>query len=135
MEEDQTCGKGLAEHATLPASLGELIAATARVLEVHMKALDPADATAKRELDAYRDVAVAHRRIANELATLAERMESYRTLPPAPHDMAFMMSPAPRHAFAGFVAQEERVLALLQSRVETDKVMLAQFDEMGDGPR
>jgi hypothetical protein len=135
MEEEQTCGKGLADHAKLPASLGELIAATARVLEVHMKALDPADTTAKRELDAYRDVAVAHRRIANELATLAERMERYRTLPPAPHDMTFMMSPAPRHAFAGFVAQEERVLALLQSRVETDKVMLAQFEEMGRDPR
>lgn len=128
MEEAQTCGKGLAEHSTLPASLGELIASTARVLEVHMKALDPADANAKRELDAYRDVAVAHRRIANELATLAERMASYRTLPPAPHDMDIMMSPAPRHAFAGFVAQEERVLALLQSRLESDRAMLAQMN-------
>ena len=132
MDEEQTCGKGLAEHAKLPASLGELIASTARVLEVHMKALDPADANAKRELDAYRDVAVAHRRIANELAALAERMESYRTLPMAPHDMAVMTSPAPRHAFAGFVAQEERVLGLLQSRLDGVRAMLA---EMERGPR
>src|SRR5688500_19489028 len=130
-EEQQTCGKGLAEHSALPASLGELLASTARVLEMHMKALDPSDANAKRELDAYRDVAVAHRRIANELATLAERMASYRTLPEAPHDMDVMMSPAPRHAFAGFVAQEERVIALLQSRLESDRAMLA---EMKHGP-
>ena len=128
MEEAQTCGKGLAEHSALPASLGELIASTARVLEVHMKALDPTDANAKRELDAYRDVAVAHRRIANELATLAERMASYRTLPAGPHAMDVMMSPAPRHAFAGFVAQEERVLALLQSRIESDRAMLAAMN-------
>ena len=128
MEEEQTCGKGLADHAALPASLGELIASTARVLEVHMKALDPADANAKREIDAYRDVAVAHRRLANELATLAERMRSYRTLPAAPHDMSFMSSPAPRHAFAGFVAQEEKVLALLTARVESDKEMLAGWE-------
>ena len=100
-----------------------------------MTALDPADANAKRELAAYRDVAVAHRRSANELSTLAERMEGYRTLSAAPHDMVFMTSPAPRHAFAGFVAQEERVLALLRSRIETDKVMLAQFDEMDRGQR
>ena len=128
MEEEQTCVKGLADHAKLPASLGELIASTARVLEVHMKALDPSDANAKRELDAYRDVAVAHRKIANELAVLAERMERYRTLPMAPHDMAAMMSPAPRHAFAGFVAHEEKVIALLQARLTDDKAMLAEWD-------
>ena len=132
MAEEWTCGKGLAEHAKLPASLGELIASTARVLEVHMKALDPADASAKREIDAYRDVATAHRRIANELATLAERMESYRTLPMAPHDMAAMTSSAPRHAFAGFVAHEEKLLALLESRLESDRAMLA---EMHHDPR
>ena len=128
MEEEQTCGKGLADHAPLPASLGELLAATARVLEVHMKALDPADAIAKREIDAYRDVAVAHRKIANELAVLAERMETYRTLPMAPHDMAALMAPAPRHAFSGFVAQEEKLIALLQSRIAEDKAMLAAWD-------
>ena len=132
MDEEWTCGKGLAAHAPLPASLGELLASTARVLEVHMKALDPTDANAKREIEAYRDVATAHRRIANELATLAERMENYRTLPMAPHDMAIMTSAAPRHAFAGFVAQEEKLLALLQSRLESDTAMLA---EMGDGSR
>ena len=127
MDEQQTCGKGLAEHSVLPASIGELVASTARVLEVHMKALDLSDDNGKREYDAYREIASWHRRIANELASLAEKMAGYRTLPMARHDLAAMMSPAPRHAFAGFVANEARLLALLQSRVEQDRAMLAEM--------
>jgi hypothetical protein len=122
--EQQTCGKGLADHSALTASLGELIASTARVLEVHMKALDLTDENAKREYDAYRELASAHRRIAGELADTAHRMAGYRTLPMGKHDMAAMMSPAPRHAFAGFVSHEESLVTLLQARLAQDKAML-----------
>jgi hypothetical protein len=127
MNEQQTCGKGLAENSTLPAALAELVASTARVLEVHMKALDPSEPNGKRELDAYRELASTHRRIANELSTLAEHMASFRDLPMASHDMSVMTSPAPRHAFAGLVRQEERVVELLQTRLERDHAMLAQM--------
>jgi len=127
MAEEQTCGKGIAEHSVVPKSLGELVAATARVLEVHMKALDLTDDNAKTELEAYRDLATAHRRIAAELSSLAERMASYHNLPMARHDMAAMMAPAPRHAFAGLVKQEERLVELLRSRLEQDHAMLAQM--------
>ena len=127
MAEEQTCGKGVAENSVVPKSLGELVAATARVLEVHMKALDLTDDNAKTELEAYRELATAHRRIAAELSSLAERMASYRDLPMARHDMTAMMAPAPRHAFAGLVKQEERLVELLQSRLERDHVMLAQM--------
>jgi hypothetical protein len=127
MAEEQTCGKGLAENSVVPKSLGELVAATARVLEVHMKALDLTDDNAKSELEAYRELATAHRRIAAELSSLAERMASYRNLPMARHDMTAMMAPAPRHAFAGLVKQEERLVELLQSRLARDHVMLAQM--------
>jgi hypothetical protein len=124
MDDQQTCGKGLAQHSALTASLGELVASTARVLEVHMRALDLTDANAKREYDAYRELASAHRRIAIELADTAHRMAGYRELPMGRHDMAAMMSPAPRHAFAGFVKQEEALLALLQARLAADHAML-----------
>ena len=124
MDDQQTCGKGLAQHSALAASLGELVASTARVLEVHMKALDLADEHSKREYDAYRELASAHRRIAIELADTAHRMAGYRELPMGRHDMAAMMSPAPRHAFAGFVKHEESLVALLQSRLAADHAML-----------
>lgn len=124
MDDQQTCGKGLADRSTLTAALGELVASTARVLEVHMKALDLTDENGKREYDAYRELASAHRRIAIELADTAQRMMGYRTLPMARHDMAAMMSPAPRHAFAGFVTQEQALASLLDARLAEDRAML-----------
>jgi hypothetical protein len=110
--------------------LGELVASTARVLEVHMRALDLSDPNSKLEFDAYRDIATAHRRIATDLASTAERMVGYRTLPMGRHDMAVMMSPAPRHAFAGLVKLEEQLAALLNKNLEQDHAMLEQ---MGHG--
>ena len=132
MDEQQTCGKGLAQHSALTATLGDLVASTARVLEVHMKALDLTDENAKRECDVYRELASAHRRIAGELADTAKRMAGYRTLPMGRHDMTIMMSAPPRHAFAGFVRQEEALLALLETRLAQDKAMLAAMAPAGD---
>ena len=131
MDEQQTCGKGLAQHSALTASLGDLVASTARVLEVHMKALDLTDENAKREYEAYRELASAHRRIAGELADTAERMAGYRTLPMGRHDMTVMMSAPPRHAFAGFVNLEEALVALLETRLAQDKAMLAAMAAAG----
>ena len=133
MTDQQTCGQGLARHSALTASLGELIASTARVLEVHMKALDPTDDASKPEYEAYRELASAHRRIAIELADTAHRMEGYRTLPMARHDMAQMMSPAPRHAFAGFVNHEQALLSLLESRLAEDRAMLTAMTAVTGG--
>ena len=133
MTDQQTCGQGLARRSALTASLGELIASTARVLEVHMKALDPTDDASKPEYEAYRELASAHRRIASELADTAHRMEGYRTLPMARHDMAQMMSPAPRHAFAGFVNHEQALLSLLESRLAEDRAMLTAMSAVTGG--
>jgi hypothetical protein len=49
MDDQPTCGKGLAEHAVLPAKLGELIVSVAGVLEAHMPALDLTDAPFRSE--------------------------------------------------------------------------------------
>ena len=127
MADEMTCGKGLAENSVLPATLGEIVAATARVLEVHMKALDLTDPNAKVELEAYRELASTHRKIAAELSSLAERMAGYKNLPAARHDMAAMMSPAPRHAFAGLVQREEQLVALLERRIAEGRAMLAEM--------
>jgi hypothetical protein len=81
MDEQRTCGKGLAERSVLPEKLGRLIAALAEVLEVHTKALDLADGYSKVEHAAYSRLVEEHRKIAAELAATAERMAGYWNLP------------------------------------------------------
>jgi hypothetical protein len=54
VEQQQTCGKGLAENAVLPARLGAVTGALADVLEAHVKALDLDDENARAEHDASR---------------------------------------------------------------------------------
>ena len=58
-------------------------------------------------------------------------MAGYRTLPMGRHDMTVMMSAPPRHAFAGFVKQEEALVALLETRLAQDKAMLAAMAAAG----
>jgi hypothetical protein len=127
MDEQPTCGKGLAANASLPAKLGELTAAVAGVLETHMKALDPTDENSAREHEAYAVLAKEHRETAARLQATAERMAGYRDLPMGRHDMRAMAGPNPRAAFATFVRLEQELLAQLQQRLTRDREMLAQM--------
>ena len=120
-----TCGEGLAANAVLPAKLAELMAAQAEVLERHTRALDPTDAAAQKELDAYTRLEHAHRDVAGELADLAEEMASYRELPMGRHDMKVMSDPKGQmEAFRRFVAVERELLALLQAKLQADEGLL-----------
>jgi hypothetical protein len=127
MESQPTCGQGLAENAVLPAKLGELTASLAENLEAHMKALDPKDKNAKKELDAYRKLATELRRIGDELEAIATAMAGYRDLPVGRHDAKAMSGPKVRPAFEKFVTLEQELLALLQKRVEQERTMLVQM--------
>jgi hypothetical protein len=122
-----TCGKGLAEHSVLPAKMGELIAAMAENLELHMKALDVTDENSKKEYDAYLQLAGEHRQIATQLQAIAKQMSAYRDLPMGRHDHKAMSAPEVREAFKRFVDLERELLALLQSRVEQDQRMLSEM--------
>src|SRR5687768_17638173 len=124
MERDDrpTCGKGLAANAVLPAKLAELIAAQGEVLKRHARALDPADATAQAELDAYTRLERAHGAVARELASLAEEMASYRNLPMCRHNMTVITDPKGQtEAFRRFLAMERELLALLQAKLEAEE--------------
>ena len=133
MANSRTCGQGLAEHAALPAKLGELTAAVADILEHHMEALDLTDENSKREHDAYRDLARKHRSVANQLQETAMQMAGYRDLPMGRHDMKAMASPEVIEAFEKFVRIEQELLALLQARLEQDRQMLVEM--VGAGQR
>jgi hypothetical protein len=54
MRDEPTCGKGLAENASLPAKIRELIDALAENLDLHLTALDLRDENSKKEDDVYR---------------------------------------------------------------------------------
>jgi hypothetical protein len=124
MDDQPTCGKGLAEYSPLPAAIGDLTDAMALVLELHMEALEIADPTTRPERDAYEELASAHRRLATELHGTARRMAGYHDLPMGRHDMRKMSAPANADAFRRFVAAEEALMKLLRSRLDADHQML-----------
>jgi len=127
MDEPSTCGQGLASRSSLPGKLGELLAALARILEVHMRALDAADADAKKELDAYATLVTAHRDVADRLSGIAVQMADYRALPMAAHDEAAMSDAVAHKAFENFVRLEQELATLLQEQLAEDQEMLQQM--------
>ena len=91
-----------------------------------MRALDPADTDARKELDAYAELVTAHRDIADRLEGVANQMAEYRALPIAPHDEAAMSDPAAHTAFERFVQSERELATLLQQLSMQDQEMLVQ---------
>ena len=132
VDEQPTCGKGLAEHSALPAKLSELIAAMAENLEVHQKALDLTDENARKEHGAYVKLAKECRSVATQLEATAEHMAGYRDLPMGRHDEQAMADPKVLEAFSRFVKLEQDLLALLHRAVEQDQEMLVVMRGAGD---
>ena len=122
--EQQTCGKGLAQRSVLPAKLGELIAALSRNLDAHVPALDLSDDNAKIERDAYLHLAGSYRSIGEQLKTTAGQMAGYRDLPAARHNMTAMLAPEILDAFENFVHVETELYGLFHSMLEQDQRML-----------
>jgi hypothetical protein len=127
MEDQRTCGKGLAENSALPAKLGDLTESMADILEVHMRALDLEDNDSRREHEAYRELVRDQRRIAAALRETARRMAGYRDLPMGRHDTIVMSSPRAVEAFEKFVTLEEELLSMLPKRLEADRKMLSEM--------
>jgi hypothetical protein len=121
---EPTCGQGLAEHAAMPARLGELMAAMAQTLRVHRTALDPADEDTRAEDAAYASLAEEQAALAGRLNATAEEMNGYRDLPMGRHDVSVLTAPEAVAAFERFVAAEEDLLALLERTVEGHRAML-----------
>jgi hypothetical protein len=129
MDDVPTCGNGLAANAVLPATLGDVVSALGRVLEVHLTTLDLQDENSRREHAAYSQLVDMDADIAGALRAAAEHMRGCRDLPMGRHDMQAMMAPEPVEAFARFVNAEQELLALLQARLPGDQAMLADMKE------
>lgn len=133
MDDQPTCGKGLAANAVLPAKLGDLSATMAQVLEAHMKALDLSDGKARTEQAAYQKLVQQYRTVAAQLHALATEMAGYRDLPMARHDPGAMVAREPVEVFGHFVRREEELLELLRSRLDQDRGMLLQMERAHRG--
>jgi hypothetical protein len=127
MNNQTTCGQGLAANSLLPATMAEVMASISDILELHTQALDIRDANSKREREVYQDLVRGHREAAAQLRALASHMAGSRDLPMGKHDLEAMTAPHVVRAFEQFVQAEHELLALLQPRVEQDRQML---DEM-----
>ena len=123
-EEQQTCGKGLAENSVLPARLGNLVAAMAENLAVHMNALDLRDLNSQAEYNAYEKLVNELRQTAVQLLWTANEMAGYRDLPMGRHDEIAMTQPEIRQAFEKFVIHKHELLSLLEQTAERDDQLL-----------
>jgi hypothetical protein len=126
-EPPATCGQGLAASATLPGTIGELMAQMSRLLGAHQQALDVTDDDARQEHEAYQQLATELAAAASQLSAVAKQMTAYRGLPMGRHDEQAMAGAEPRQLFARFVELERALLALLQARLQDEEEMLRQW--------
>lgn len=125
MQEQPTCGQGLAQNAVTPAHLAQVAAATAVVLEVHMGALNPDGP----EFEAYRQITEHHRRAAADLAEAARLMAEARDLPMGSHDMSVMTGPAVLETFSDLVSAKAHLTALLHAQEAEDQQLLTAMTD------
>ena len=131
MDEQQTCGRGLAEHSVLPARLAEVIEAMADNLRVHLQALELDDEPAREEHAVYLRLAEEQRQAAGRLRAIAGEMAAARDLPMGRHDTQTLTSPEVADAFRHFVKAKQELATTLQRMAEQDQRMLAAMDGPG----
>jgi hypothetical protein len=131
MDEQQTCGRGLAEHSVLPGRLAEVVEAMADNLRVHMAALELDDEPAREEHAVYLRLAEEQRQVAGRLRAIAGEMAAARDLPMGRHDPSTLSSPEVADAFRHFVKAKQELAATLQTMATDDRRMLAAMDGPG----
>jgi hypothetical protein len=116
VDEQPTCGRGLAQNAVVPAALAAVAAGMAQNLEVHMRALHPDDAAAVQERGVYERVARGLRGAAADLRAAATEMAAAVDLPMGEHDVTAVTAAEILGAFEGLVAAEDELRRLLEAR-------------------
>jgi hypothetical protein len=124
MDNEPTCGKGIAGSARLPASLADLMAAMAATLAEHRKAIITSDPAGRDEDDAYAGLIADLQDVSGRLSAVAQRMEDYRTLPMAAHDMGVMTDPATLAPYARFVEIERGLAGMLTVAVGQGEALI-----------
>jgi hypothetical protein len=128
MDEQQTCGRGLADHSVVPARLAEVIEAMADNLRVHLQTLELDDEPAREEHAVYLRLTEEQRQAAGRLRAIAGEMAAARDLPMGRHDPQALSSPEVADAFRHFVKAKQELLATLQGMAEQDERLLAAME-------
>jgi hypothetical protein len=128
LEEQQTCGRGLAENSALPARLAEVIEAMAENLRVHMQALELDDEPAREEHAVYLRLVEEQRQAGGRLRSVAAEMAAARDLPMGRHHRETMRSPEVGHAYRRFIEARDELAGLLARMAEQDQRLLAEMD-------
>ena len=121
MDDQQTCGKGLAEHSELPARMAELTEAMAENLRVHMQALELDDEPAREEHAVYLRLVEEQRQAAGRLRSVAAEMAAARDLPMGRHDQETMRSPEVGDALRRFIKARQGLADLLGQMATQDQ--------------
>jgi hypothetical protein len=124
MNDQPTCGQGLAHHAVLPRAISRLAASMSTMMDSHLDAL-ASGASSEPERAAYARLATDYRTVAASLAQIATQMESYRDLPMATHDQSRLASRESAEIFQSLVDAERNLLLTLQASVEQHEQMLS----------
>jgi hypothetical protein len=124
MDEEPTCGRGLAQTSVVPAGLAAVAEGLAENLEVHVRALDPGDAAAAQERAVYDRVARRLRSAVSDLRAAATEMAAAVHLPMGAHDIAAITTTDALEAFEHCVAAEDDLRRLLEARREDNEQML-----------
>jgi len=126
IDENPTCGTGLAEHAGIAGKIGTMFEGLAETLALHRTMLVPDDANARKEDDLYRELAENWRQIANRVQAAAAQMAAQRQLPMGAHDETRWGDDHLR-AFENYVTSQSKLLAMLRVAAARDEQMLASM--------
>jgi hypothetical protein len=125
-EEEWTCGRGLAEHAAVPAKIAEYLKCLAENLGAHLPTIDDSDANGRKERDAYAHLFSEYSELARRLAVTAEEMRGYRDLPAARHDEEALSDPSILQVFDGMVRAEVDLANSLRASADRDQELLRE---------
>ena len=121
MDEQQTCGRGVAENAALPARLAEVIEAMADNLRVHLQALELDDEPAREEHAVYLRLVEEQRQAGGRLRAVAGEMAAARDLPMGRHDPQAMTSPEVGDVYRRFTKARDELADLLEQMAQGDQ--------------
>jgi hypothetical protein len=128
MEEQPTCGQGLATHALLPQLIAELMNATAENLITHLPMLVAGDADTQHERSVYEHLSTRHREAAAMLDGIATEMKEQQDMRMGQHDVDAMSHEGVTKALESMVRAEAQLVAQLELQLVDHRAMV---DEMG----